>query len=120
MNHRRWHLRRWLRRLLEVQCSPLFAALENVMDRRGRAAVTPRNSADRLTLRIPYRNGVPFALRDFRHLYSWLACQRPYHAPFQTPLLLAEMRMFRAENPPCSIIGERKLHKIDWLGFLTF
>src|SRR5215469_6837110 len=105
MNHRRWHLRRWLRRLLEVQCSPLFAALENVMDRRGRAAVTPRNSADRLTLRIPYRNGVPFALRDFRHLYSWLACQRPYHAPFQTPLLLAEMR---SPNLRCSAPKTRR------------
>src|SRR5215469_8100035 len=93
MNHRRKRLRRWFQRLLDVRRSPLFAALENVMDRRGRAAVTLRNSADRLTLRIPCRNGVPFAMRNFRHLCSWLVCQRLFHAPFQTPLLLAEMRL---------------------------
>src|SRR5215472_6108074 len=92
MNHQRKRLRRWFQRLLDVRRSPLVVALENVMDRRRRAAVTLRNSADRLTSHIPCRNGVPFALRDFRHRYSWLVCQRPYHAPFQTPLLLAEMR----------------------------
>src|SRR5215472_14989858 len=122
MNHRRKRLRRWFQRLLDVRRSPLFVALENVMDRRRRAAVTVRNSADRLTSHIPCRNGVPFALRDFRHLYSWLVCQRPYHAPFQTPLSLAEMRStkLRYSAPKTGRAvpsANESCIKLDWVRF---
>ena|SRR6516225_2062886 len=41
------------------------------MDSRRGAAVTLRNSTDRLALRISCRNGAPFALRNFGHVCSW-------------------------------------------------
>src|SRR6516162_4237772 len=51
---------------------PFLVALQNVMDGGGSAAVMPSDARNRFTLRIAFRNGAPFALRDLGHPY-WLA-----------------------------------------------
>jgi hypothetical protein len=45
-------------------------ALEDVVDGRRRAAVAAGDCAQRFTLRVTRRNGIPFALRDFCHFFS--------------------------------------------------
>src|SRR5712691_306225 len=85
------------------------------MDRRRGAAVSLCNSTDRLALRIACRNGVPFALRNFGHVYSWFnsISQRGLHASFQGagsyPLRgIRQTSDVPYRNPAGNLVGEPK------------
>ena len=67
--------------------SPLLVALQNVVNGGGSAAVMPSNTRKGFTLRIAFRNGAPFALRDFGHLSPGLLCTG-YGAPAGHPRLM--------------------------------
>src|SRR5437016_4343406 len=94
------------------------------MDRRGGAAVTLGDPRNRLALCITCRNGVPLALRNFRHVYSWLIDQRlsPCISPgacsrAATGIVvtgIAQLSAGHAQNAVANIVGvfESALSKV--------
>src|SRR6266851_3519581 len=96
------------------------------MDRRRGAAVSLCNSTDRLALRIACRNGVPFALRNFGHVYSWFnsISQRGLHASFQGAgsYPLRDIRQTSdapPQTPPGILSANRKLPLTNLVMILT-